>query len=113
MRFGSFDRHGNDPEVIVRPIGTTIAYMLIGLGLLGCLVGFFPTSPSCKLSQPPICSTSTRDYTVGIVSAVVVMASVAVLLWSWRRQLNLRSSRSPTIQSRHGAGVPSEDAGTK
>jgi hypothetical protein len=91
--FASTKRYSENPEVVERPVGSTLLYILLTLSLFGCVAGVFPMGEDCKQSDPPICDGTHHNYLVAIVSASVAVLVVALLVWSrWRESRERRGA---------------------
>jgi hypothetical protein len=97
--FASTKRYSESPEVVERPVGTSLLYILLILSLFGCIAGVFPTGPDCKDSDPPICGGTHHNYVVAVVSALVAVLVVALLVWSrWQESCERRGdARRSTV----------------
>jgi hypothetical protein len=85
--FASTKRYSESPEVVERPVGTSLLYVLLTLSVFGCVAGVFPTGEDCKMSDPAICGGTHHNYVIAIISASVAVLVVAVLVWSrWQER---------------------------
>lgn len=75
--FESRKRHGEDPEVIERPIGTTILYVVLFFSGLGTVGGLIPMAEDCKM----VCSGTHHFYPLAVVSATVGVIAAGMLAW--------------------------------
>jgi hypothetical protein len=74
--------HGDSPEVIERPLGLSLLYLLLAVSLLGCLVGFVPAGQSCKSTCT---SLANDDFALGVLSAFAAgLIVLTLLLARWR-----------------------------
>jgi hypothetical protein len=91
--FASTKKYSESPEVVARPVGTTVLYVLLSLSIVGCIIGLFPAGESCKQSDPPVCASAHHNYVLAIVSASVAVLIVALLVWSrWQDNREGRSA---------------------
>jgi hypothetical protein len=103
--FASTKTHGERPEVIERPLGTTVLYIVLCLCLFGCIAGLIPMQGDCKWT----CGAETHgNYVITIVSA-----SIACRWWRYSCGVGGRSvasvfthdSRSMRSLARDATGV--------
>jgi hypothetical protein len=87
--FESRKTHGDDPEVIERPVGTTVLYVVLFLSGLGFIAGMVPMGEDCKLT----CTGAHPVYALAIVSASVGVIAAAVLAWSRWQERHRRRER--------------------
>ncbi len=91
--FASTKRYSESPEVVERPVGTSVLYILLALSLVGFLAGVFPVGEDCKQSDPPICGGTHHNDVLAIVSASVAVLIVALLVWSrWQESRERRGA---------------------
>ena len=85
--FASTKQHSDCPEVIERPLGTTILYVVLCLCLFGCIAGLVPIEGDCKLT----CSDETHgNFVITVVSASIALLLIALLVWSRRQEHRAR-----------------------
>jgi hypothetical protein len=91
--FASTKKYSESPEVVERPVGTSLLYILLTVSFFGCVAGVFPMGPDCKQSDPPICGGTHHNYVVAIISASVAVLVVALLGWSrWQESRDRRGA---------------------